>query len=82
MLMDKKPLTLKEYNQRQIEAMEIHKWIESEKAGYDLGPAAHRDWIEKYAAQFHEENPVITETDKLAIVQKLDEKDGVSEDIP
>ena len=71
--MDKKPLTLKEYNQRQIEAMEIHKWIESEKAGHDLGP-------EKYAARFHEENPVITETDKLHPEQNLDANDGVSED--
>lgn len=32
----------------------IHKWIESQKAGYDLGSAAVKDWINKYAKQFRE----------------------------
>lgn len=32
----------------------IHKWIESEKAGHDLGQDAVRDWINKYAKQFRE----------------------------
>ena len=29
-----------------------HKWIESEKAGTDLGVDAIIDWIEKYAVQW------------------------------
>lgn len=32
----------------------VHKWIESEKAGRDLGTEAVRDWIMKYAKQFRE----------------------------
>ena len=39
----------------QKEAMEVHKWIESEKAGHDLGDFAKQDWVKKYAAQFREE---------------------------
>jgi hypothetical protein len=35
----------------QTQSQEIlkHKWIESEKAGHDLGKAAIEDWIKKYA---------------------------------
>src|SRR3954463_15634623 len=29
-------------------AMERHKWLESEKAGRDLGDRALTDWIERY----------------------------------
>lgn len=45
----------------QLEEMKKHKWIESEKVGYDLGQDAIMDWVEKYAAAFrfewHEKNP-------------------------
>ena len=34
--------------------MEKHKWIESEKVGYDLGNVAVMDWIRKYAKQYRE----------------------------
>jgi hypothetical protein len=39
-----------------IELEEIlkHKWIESEKAGYDLGDQAVWDWVKKYAQEFRE----------------------------
>jgi len=36
----------------QIEEIKRHKWIESEKAGYDLGNDAVFDWIDKHAAAF------------------------------
>ena len=32
--------------------VEIHKWIESEKANRDLGEEAIKDWIIKHAAEF------------------------------
>lgn len=32
--------------------MQKHKWLESEKIGYDLGAAAYYDWIKKYAINF------------------------------
>lgn len=38
--------------QEQFEEMLKHKWIESEKAGKDLGEAAFVDWINKYAEQW------------------------------
>ncbi len=40
----------------EIEEMKKHKWIESEKAGRDLGRSAIQDWIKKYAVIFREEN--------------------------
>ncbi|MCM8535247.1 MAG: hypothetical protein NE334_04870 [Lentisphaeraceae bacterium] len=33
---------------QQIQEMDRHKWIESEKAGYDLGQEAFLDWIENH----------------------------------
>ncbi len=29
-------------------AMDRHKWIESEKAGRDLGEGVHKDWIDRF----------------------------------
>lgn len=39
----------------EIREMEIHKWIESEKAKRDLGEEALQDWVLKYAAKYREE---------------------------
>lgn len=43
---------LKQYMADQIKEIEIHKWLESEKANRDLGDEAVKDWIEKHAAEF------------------------------
>jgi hypothetical protein len=45
-------MDLKEYLDSQTREIERHKWIESEKAGRDLGLEAVIDWIMKYAADF------------------------------
>ncbi len=45
-------MTLHEFIIRQIEEIDRHKWIESQKAGYDLGDRAVYDWVEKHAADF------------------------------
>jgi hypothetical protein len=37
---------------KELEEILKHKWIESEKAGYDLGESAIWDWIQRYAPQF------------------------------
>ncbi len=37
-------------SRNQMEQILKHKWLESEKAGYDIGKAAVTDWIGKYAA--------------------------------
>lgn len=36
----------------QIDEIQKHKWIESEKAMRDLGNQAVFDWVQKYAADF------------------------------
>jgi hypothetical protein len=35
-----------------MEEMMRHKWIESEKVGFDLGETSHLDWIKKHGAKF------------------------------
>jgi hypothetical protein len=45
-------MDLKEYLDSQTREIERHKWIESEKAGRDLGLEAVIDWIMRYAAEF------------------------------
>lgn len=39
-------------NREQRRQIEIHKWIQSEKSGYDLKDEATLEWIEKYAPLF------------------------------
>jgi hypothetical protein len=38
--------------EEQWKEIEKHKWIESEKAGTDLGDSAAMDWILKHAAEW------------------------------
>jgi len=38
----------------QIQEIEKHRWIESEKAGRNLAGTAEIDWIEKHAKLFRE----------------------------
>jgi len=45
-------MDLNEYLEFQNREIERHKWIESEKAGRDLGLDAAIDWILKYADVF------------------------------
>ena len=45
-------MNLQEYLDSQTREIERHKWIESEKAGRDLGVDAVIDWIQKYADAF------------------------------
>lgn len=52
--MDGSPNNMKDYMKSQMEEILRHKWIESEKAGRDLGSACILDWIRRYASQFRE----------------------------
>jgi hypothetical protein len=47
-----KHVDLKRHNESQIQEIQRHKWIESEKAGRDLGQEAVLDWIHRYAESF------------------------------
>ncbi|MGQ9485924.1 MAG: hypothetical protein ACUVSA_13390 [Desulfosoma sp.] len=48
----KNSLTFQDYIRLQLQEILKHKWIESEKAGRDLGQEAVLDWIERYAEAF------------------------------
>ena len=48
-------MNLKQYNQAQIHAINIYKWIESERAGYDLGEKSIIQWIKLNGKQFREQ---------------------------
>ena len=41
-------------SRNQMEEILKHKWIESEKAGRDIGSAAAADWIRKYADKWRQ----------------------------
>lgn len=47
-------MDLEIYLEQQNKEIERHKWLESEKAGRDLGEEAVIDWIMKYADRFSE----------------------------
>jgi hypothetical protein len=55
-------MDLKEYLKIQSREIERHKWIESEKAGRDLGEDAAIDWIIKYADAFSDQYFLKTES--------------------
>ena len=44
---------IKEYLRLEFEEILRHKWIQSEKAGRDLGDEAAFDWVNKHAAKFN-----------------------------
>ena len=47
-----KKLSWEEIHQIQMEEILKHKWLLSEKCGYDMGEEAVWDWITRYAARF------------------------------
>lgn len=76
----------KAFLQHQKEEIERYKWIESQKAGHDLGEEAVRQWVEKFAANYRKEyeeifNEMVKET-ALHCKKKLKEKlPGVSDEL-
>ncbi len=45
-------MTLHDFMELEIAEIKRYKWIQSQKAGYDLGDGAVFDWVERYAAEF------------------------------
>ena len=45
-------MTLHEFITLQRREIERHKWIESQKAGHDLGDQAVFDWVMRYSEDF------------------------------
>jgi hypothetical protein len=52
--MEKEQMTDSDILRIELEEILKHKWIESEKDGYDLGDQAVWDWVKKYAQEFRE----------------------------
>lgn len=79
-------MQLKNFLLHQKEEIEKYKWIESQKAGHDLGEAAVRQWVEKFAANYRKEyeeifNELVHETADHC-KKKLKEKlPGVSDEL-
>lgn len=48
------PMDLRTYAEAQCEEMRKHRWIESEKAGRDLGESVYLDWVKKHAKNFRD----------------------------
>ena len=46
----------KDLIEKQLDEMARHKWIESEKVGYDLGEKAMLDWVDKYSEGFEKKS--------------------------
>ena len=44
----------KEFMQSQCKEIKKHRWIESEKAGIDLGAQAELDWIRNHAKSYRD----------------------------
>ena len=42
------PDDLTRFNEEVIEEIKRHKWIESEKAGHDIGDRAAFEWLERH----------------------------------
>ena len=51
---EKKKLTKEQIIANEIDEILKHKYIESEKAGRDLGEDAVKEWVKKYAEEFRE----------------------------
>lgn len=45
-----------ELKQSAFHEIQKHRWIESEKAGQDLGVSAEIDWLEKFRKIFHQQS--------------------------
>ena len=48
-------ISVKEYNRLQMDEMNRYKWIESEKAGYDLGESSLIRWIVEFGSSFRDD---------------------------
>jgi len=68
----RKDVDFRAYIELQVREIQRHKWIESEKAGRDLGQDAVSDWTQRHAASFrdaHGGNP--SRTGNRSWIEKL-----------
>jgi hypothetical protein len=48
-------MDMKSFCMYQVEEAKKYKWIQSQRAGRDLGEDAIREWVNKFAAQFRKD---------------------------
>jgi hypothetical protein len=58
-----------EFCKLQMHEMEVYKYLESEKAGYDLGKSIYTEWIKKYGKAFRRQ---YIEKNLLVVEENLD----------
>jgi hypothetical protein len=64
----------KEFLQDELDEIKKHKWIESEKVGYDLGETCCLEWITAFAARYRKE----WENKNGKIVEEIEIEDGIN----
>jgi hypothetical protein len=77
---------LKTYLLHQKEEIERYKWIESQKAGKDLGEEAVKEWVKKFAADYRKEyeiayNELVKETASKCKAKLKEKLPGVSDEL-
>ncbi len=65
-------------NQHQLEEIKKYRWIESEKAGRDIGiENAAQDWRAKYAAIYRDESEALEKHNFLTLETRVMNRDGI-----
>jgi len=69
------PMDTKTLFKNQAEEARCYKWIQSQKAGHDLGENAVIEWVKKYAAKYREEyNDCFHQMVEMVITEVEDNK--------
>ena len=79
-----KPERYKKYLQEQVAEIEKYKWIESEKAGRNLGQKTVDDWVKKFAKVFRRkfvEEDLREALEKLTKLKKLVDQKGPNAEV-
>jgi len=69
----------KKYLQDQMEEAQKYKWLESEKAGRDLGEKAISDWVTKFGKKFRKKWELEDIEEAKKELQKVKKKETDSE---
>ena len=71
-------LDVKQFNKVQLTEIDIYKWLESEKAGHDLGHEAMLEWVKKHAKTFRLEfSELLEKVQKIKMtirIQRMEEQ--------
>jgi hypothetical protein len=74
-------MDLKKYCANQVEEIKRFKWIESQKAGRDLGEEAVRKWISLNAKKYRNEYEQCMEAISKKVKESIQSDDIIKEDM-